>query len=171
MNIDQFGRVEITEKEAIDSVYSGHMNLLDAVYISEGVDRYNRARKQNADTIPKLKKLDLSLSISIDEFDKQNQAEWFMPKDYANNLIENLYSLCTTEQQIKRVDQELELFIQNNLIDVLYYLKYLVDKMREHHIVWGVGRGSCVASYVLYLMGVHKIDPIKYQIDITEFLK
>jgi DNA polymerase III alpha subunit len=43
--------------------------------------------------------------------------------------------------------------------------------MRENDIVWGVGRGSSVASYTLYLIGVHKIDSIKYELDINEFLK
>jgi DNA polymerase III alpha subunit len=57
------------------------------------------------------------------------------------------------------------------MIDVLLCIKYLVDYMREHNIVWGVGRGSSVASYCLYLIGVHKVDSIKYQLDIKEFLK
>jgi DNA polymerase III alpha subunit len=48
---------------------------------------------------------------------------------------------------------------------------YLVDFMRENKIVWGVGRGSSVASYVLYLIGVHKIDSIQYDLDWTEFLR
>jgi DNA polymerase III alpha subunit len=43
--------------------------------------------------------------------------------------------------------------------------------MRSNNIVWGVGRGSSVASYVLYLLGVHKVDSIKYGLDIREFLK
>ena len=57
------------------------------------------------------------------------------------------------------------------MFDLLSYLKYLVDTMRENNIVWGVGRGSSVASYVLYLIGIHKIDSIKYNLDIHEFLK
>ena len=56
----------------------------------------------------------------------------------------------------------------NNL---LRYMIYLVDFMRENDIVWGVGRGSSVASYVLYLIGVHKIDSLYYDLDIAEFLR
>jgi len=55
--------------------------------------------------------------------------------------------------------------------DLLRYMIYLVDFMREHTIVWGVGRGSSVASYVLYLIGVHKIDSIQYGLDWREFLR
>jgi DNA polymerase III alpha subunit len=43
--------------------------------------------------------------------------------------------------------------------------------MRSSNIVWGVGRGSSVASYALYLIGIHKIDPIKYNLSINEFFK
>ena len=57
------------------------------------------------------------------------------------------------------------------MIDVLRYLKYLVDTMRKHKIVWGVGRGSSVASYCLFLIGVHRVDSVLYQLDIKEFLK
>jgi DNA polymerase III alpha subunit len=57
------------------------------------------------------------------------------------------------------------------MFDLLFYLKYLVDTLRENKVLWGVGRGSSVASYVLYLIGVHKIDSLKYNLDIAEFLK
>lgn len=70
-----------------------------------------------------------------------------------------------------RVQSELALYESNNLMDVLRLLIYMVDHMRQHHVVWGVGRGSSVASYVLYLIGVHRIDSLKFQLDIREFIK
>jgi DNA polymerase III alpha subunit len=57
------------------------------------------------------------------------------------------------------------------MFDLLRFLVYIVDVMREQDIVWGVGRGSSVASYVLYLIGVHKIDSLYYDLDIAEFLR
>jgi DNA polymerase III alpha subunit len=47
----------------------------------------------------------------------------------------------------------------------------MVDVMSEKSLVWGVGRGSSTASYVLYLIGVHSINSIKYDIPIEEFFK
>ena len=94
-----------------------------------------------------------------------------MPEAYYPNLVEMLYGMCKTEEQTDRVSTELNLYIQHGMMDLLFYLKYLVDTMRENNIVWGVGRGSSVASYVLYLIGIHKIDSIKYDLDIKEFLK
>jgi len=57
------------------------------------------------------------------------------------------------------------------MFDLLIYLKYLVDTLRSQNIVWGVGRGSSVASYCLYLIGVHKVNSMQYNLDIHEFLK
>jgi DNA polymerase III alpha subunit len=54
---------------------------------------------------------------------------------------------------------------------LLRYLKYFVDTMRANNVLWGLGRGSSVSSYVLYLLGVHKINSMFYDLDIREFLK
>ena len=70
-----------------------------------------------------------------------------------------------------RVEEELALYKARNLYPILQLMIYIVDMMRKNNLVWGVGRGSSVASYVLYLIGIHKIDSIKYNLDIEEFLK
>ncbi len=43
--------------------------------------------------------------------------------------------------------------------------------MRDNEVIWGVGRGSSVASYVLYLIGIHKVDSMYYDLPINEFLR
>jgi len=63
------------------------------------------------------------------------------------------------------------LYQDKNLFNLLKYLKYLVDIMKENNIIWGVGRGSSVSSYVLYKLGVHKIDSMYYNLDVKEFLR
>jgi DNA polymerase III alpha subunit len=95
-----------------------------------------------------------------------------MSDEYKNfEIIGYLLDKTTNEEEYQRVVEELELFYQHNMIDVLKYLKYLVDTMRSNSIVWGVGRGSSVASYCLYLLGVHKVNSLNYSLDIREFLK
>jgi DNA polymerase III alpha subunit len=98
--------------------------------------------------------------------------KWFMPEEYRSyDIVDWLYCECRTQEQKDRVTQELKLFAQHDMIDLLKWCKYFVDTCRKNHIVWGVGRGSSVASYVLHIIGVHKIDSIKYDISITEFFK
>jgi len=70
-----------------------------------------------------------------------------------------------------RFTEEYAEFGERGMENLLRYMIYLVDFMRENNIVWGVGRGSSVASYVLYLIGVHRIDSIQYGLDWREFLR
>lgn len=169
---DKYGRVSITEQEAFEGLYTGKIISLDDVIVEGNIDRYNSARSVNADRIPELCKQENLDGVDIKMFDESNQCDWFMPEEYQSfPIVEWLLEQCKTDLEKDRVEQELRLFIQHGMFDLLFYLKYLVDTMREHNVLWGVGRGSSVASYVLYLIGVHKINSIKYDLDIHEFLK
>jgi hypothetical protein len=111
-------------------------------------------------------------TVAMPEFDARNQSHWLMPDGYKNiDIAEHVLSLCQTQAQLQRVGEELLLYQEHGLFDLLRYLKYLVDVMRENHVIWGVGRGSSVASYVLYLLGVHRIDSMFYDLDPREFLR
>jgi DNA polymerase III alpha subunit len=110
--------------------------------------------------------------MSVEQFDSVLQKNWRMPKEYRElDIAEYVLGLCREEHELQRVGQELLLYQERDLFDLLRYLKYLVDTLRKNNVVWGVGRGSSVASYVLFLLGVHKIDSLYYNLDITEFLK
>ena len=102
------------------------------------------------------------------QVDKTN---WFIPNEYKQLDIEEFLVTQCPEQNYPRLIEELALFKQNNMIPVLKTMKYVVDTLRANNIVWGVGRGSSVSSYVLYLIGIHKIDSVKYALPIDEFFK
>ena len=100
-----------------------------------------------------------------------NKNNWFIPDEYKLLDIEKYLVEQCPEQNYIRLAEELALFEQNNMIPVLKTMKYVVDTLRKNNIVWGVGRGSSVSSYVLYLIGIHKIDSVKYALPIDEFFK
>jgi DNA polymerase III alpha subunit len=111
-------------------------------------------------------------AVSTKEFDHRCQTHWFMPEEYQQlDIAEHIVSLCQTDAELQRVGHELLLYQERGLFDLLRYLKYLVDLMTENRLIWGVGRGSSVASYVLYLLGVHRIDSLYYDLDPEEFLR
>ena len=87
------------------------------------------------------------------------------------DIAEYVLALCQTDIELQRCGQELLLFQERGLFDLLRYLKYLVDTMKQNNLIWGVGRGSSVASYVLYKLGVHRIDSLHYDLDPGEFLR
>ena len=112
------------------------------------------------------------ISMSVDEYDLMNQHRWLMPEEYQQlDIAQHVIDCCKTEDEMQRAGRELLMFQERNLFNLLRYLKYLVDTMRANNIIWGVGRGSSVSSYVLYLLGVHRIDSMYYDLDPGEFLR
>ncbi len=110
--------------------------------------------------------------LSIEDFDNNNQLNWYMPTEYKEmDIAKFVLDQCTSEAELQRAGEELILFQERNMFVLLQYLKYLVDTMRKNNIVWGVGRGSSVASFVLFLLGVHRINSLYYDLSIDEFIK
>jgi DNA polymerase III alpha subunit len=111
-------------------------------------------------------------SLSLEQFDTALQNNWYMSEEYKTfDIAKHVLDLCKTEPELQRVGEELIMFQERDMFVLLRYCKYLVDTMRKHNIVWGVGRGSSVASYVLYLLGIHRINSLHYDLSIDEFLK
>lgn len=124
------------------------------------------------DHVPELVKYFERPDISVAEFDAQQQANWHMPQEYKDmDIAQYILNLCDNEAELQRCGEELLLYQERNLFDLLKYLKYLVDVMTENKVIWGVGRGSSVASYILYKLKVHRINSIFYKLDIREFLR
>ena len=86
------------------------------------------------------------------------------------DIEEHLVHVCPKENY-ERLIEELQEYRKRDMLNLLKWLKFLVDTMRQNQIIWGVGRGSSVASYVLYLLGIHKIDSVKYKLDFKEFMR
>lgn len=167
--LDKYSRQILSEEQACAMLYSDP--TLDVANLClEDVTKFNNASKKlHLNTI--LTQLD-DLGIDVDEYHKRNQNNWHMPEKYKQlDIAEYLLKLCRTDAELQRVGTELLLYQERNMFDLLRFLVYIVDVMREQDIVWGVGRGSSVASYVLYLIGVHKIDSLYYDLDIAEFLR
>ena len=111
-------------------------------------------------------------NITLKEYDSTLQSNWYMPDEYKSMDIEEfVYSKCLTQISTVRVTQEMAEYKSRNMLDLLRWLKYFVDTCEKEGVVWGIGRGSSVASYVLYLIGVHSVDSIKYNLDWQEFLR
>ena len=172
MNINEYGAVFVEPDELFEQLYSGKIKSLKNLYLDKNtVVQFNQALDLNRDNLVPLQEW-TEPEETLEFFDEADQCTWFMPEECQKFPIHQwLLDQCTTEEERARVDEELLLYIQYGMFDLLFYLKYLVDTMRENKIVWGVGRGSSVASYVLFLIGVHKINSIKYNLDIKEFLK
>lgn len=172
INLDRFSRSILDENHGIELLYNGEQ--LDGLEFNNDED----ARQYNY----KCSDLELSplellqdLEQSVSTFHSEQQNKWFIPEHYKTLDVEEYISKKlpkdVSPEAIERISIELEMYRTRNLYPILQVLIYIIDTMRKHDIVWGVGRGSSVASYVLYILGIHKVDSLKYNLDIKEFLK
>jgi DNA polymerase III alpha subunit len=170
MKYDQYGQTYTNSQELCDLLYKNPGLDISLFQVEDSIE-YNRSV---AELHAELDLLDSyhNISQTVEEFDAMLQKNWHMPVEYKQiDIAEYVLGLCRADHELQRVGQELLLFQERDLFDLLRYLKYLVDTLRKNNVVWGVGRGSSVASYVLFLIGVHKIDSLYYNLDIEEFLK
>ena len=166
------GQSVLSENNILELIYQNKWHNIKDCIIEDSslLEKYNNFVSSNKDPLELLKTVDTD--IGQDLFDQNNRLNWFMPSEYKQFDIEDyVLGLCNTPEQKQRVENELTLYKSHAMMDVLQFLKYMVDTLRKNNIVWGVGRGSSVASYVLFLLGVHKVDSIKYNLDPTEFLR
>lgn len=171
MKTDEAGRMIFSEDDVVDMVMQGHdITLFKNLIVDQTVDLETCANI--LENVPTFIKYNSVATESVEEFDHRCQNTWFMPSEYKNlDIAEHVLNLCKSDSELQRCGQELLLYQERDLFNLLRYLKYLVDLMIQNNLIWGVGRGSSVASYVLYKLGVHRIDSLYYELDPAEFLR
>ena len=170
MKTDQYGQIIYDESDLVNMVMSGAtIDSLQGMLVEPGVNL--ETASAYLEQVPELIEYAFT-DMTVEEFDVMKQNSWHMPDEYKHmDIAEYILNLCDSDVKLQRCGQELLLFQERNLFDLLRYLKYLVDTLRSTNMIWGVGRGSSVASYVLYLLGVHRIDSMFYDLDPSEFLR
>jgi len=166
MIIDKFGQMIFSQKDLCDVYLTDPEKTLKQVFIEEDIKFLD-----TLENLPELVKY-IPSNQTVEEFDNNQSSIWFLPEEYKQmDIAKWVLDQCKSDDELQRAGEELLLFQERDMFILLQYLKYLVDTMRKNNIIWGVGRGSSVASFVLYLIGVHKINSLYYQLSIEEFLK
>ena len=153
----------IAETDLVELLYQGKAGTLTAP--AELLDAYNKGCAElGQELVFKI----ADVPASIEEAVKQ----WTMPVEYAELDLDVYFAnKISTNEQAVRVVEELALFEEHGLEPMLRFMIYLVKVMQDNNILWGVGRGSSVSSYLLFLVGLHQVDSIKYNLDIKEFIR
>ena len=170
---DKFGQLVFNECDVVDLVMQGQdIASLNHMLVDATVDLEKASLL--LDCVPALINYDTinDPTETLEEFDRRLQQTWHMPQRYQDmDIAQYILNLCNTDAELQRCGQELLLYQERDLFNLLRFLKYLVDTMSANNVIWGVGRGSSVASYVLYKLGVHRIDSMFYELDPHEFLR
>lgn len=169
MYLDKFSNPIFEDSDIFKMMYQGKMTALSKLTVS------NTPEIKTFQEISEITFQDFAPCIefnSISEFDASMQHHWFMPDEYKTMDIKSwLIEKCNTNEEKQRVTDELLEYESRDMLDILRWLTYFVDTCRTENVLWGVGRGSSVASYVLYLIGIHRINSIKYNLNWKEFLR
>ena len=168
--IDSNGEIILDDKAVFNMLYEGADLTNVKCKRSEDLEIYNNIVDEYDLNMSKLQ-----FTSSTEDNQKYIQTclnNWFIPKKYKNiNPYDYIRNLAKTQEEIDRIEIEIQMFEERNMKNVLRFMIFFIDFMRENNIVWGVGRGSSVASYCLYLLGVHKVNSLQHNLDIKEFLK
>jgi DNA polymerase III alpha subunit len=168
MRTDIYGQIILNENDLCELYLRDPLRTIKQAYTETKIELSDILV---VDDLPKLIEY-IDPRLSVDSFDELNQNLWHMPEEYLSmDIAKWVLDQCKDEIELQRAGEELLLFQDRGMFTLLKYLKYLVDTLRKNNVVWGVGRGSSVASYVLFLLGVHKIDSLYYNLNIDEFLK
>lgn len=170
--IDEFGNVFYKPEDILEKIYEGDEKYLNNIYTEESNDikKFNFMMKRlNIDFNLKTIKNSQDFILNEEKI-KELIEDWLIPEKYKNMDIEEwFFSKKLNKEEFDRVKKELNFFKRKNAYFFLKALIYLVDLMKENNIVWGPGRGSAVSSYCLYLIGIHRINPLEYDIPFEEF--
>jgi DNA polymerase III alpha subunit len=168
MRLDQFSNPIFNESDLFNALYKGYQfSVDDTLLVEERTDNICQLEQQLGFKFLNSQETHFELK----DYDHACQQVWNMPDEYkVMDIEEYLVQICPKEDY-QRLVEELQEYSNRDMLNLLRWLKYFVDTMRQNNIVWGVGRGSSVSSYVLFLIGVHKINSIKHNLDWREFLR
>lgn len=74
-------------------------------------------------------------------------------------------------QAVERFGQEWELFSRKGMFLLLRVLIGIINTLTKNSVPWGPGRGSSTSSYILFLIGLHNVDSVLYDVDVTDFIR
>jgi DNA polymerase III alpha subunit len=159
-----------------DSSFDAHrLLLLKSKYKVKFVNEMNSLVQEYNKHVSKEKE------IKVKTASRDISIEWTIPERFKNlDIFEHLVKMhgelmadCDQQELDKRelrLCQEIYKFKQLGLDDVLRAVIWIINSLTTNNVVWGVGRGSSVSSYVLYVIGVHDVDSFQYGLNIDDFL-
>ena len=170
LTIDDYGRPIIQGQQLVELLLAG--KSVDNLLLDTEDEDVRLYISNQEDLLNKTTNFQSPEAIDFDDFHSARSNNWKIPEEYKTLDVKSwLLARCSLSQEKDRVEEEYEMYEERGLQDLLRFFIYLVDHFRSKNLLWGVGRGSSVSSYILYLIGIHRVDSLKYNLSIKEFLK
>lgn len=134
--------------------------------LSQEVERYNRlVTDQPISVKTGCAELDVSYSLP------KRYAELDFTRYIEDEIIPRVPADELYADRMSRLVAEITFIEKHDMVNLIRTLVYVRDTLNEKRVVWGIGRGSSCASYLLYLMEIHYVDPVAYDIPMDEFFR
>lgn len=177
MITNEYGQVFFSVDEITEYMYSDITNMINYLDDTAEIEKWNQHCKHfEIETVTQ----EPVLQTDVKQYHQILSQNWVTPEPYnsidINKILIDRMELLeiATPEYTTYLTQEIEhwytLFPQGPE-DLWKFLHYMIETCKEHDIVTGVGRGSSVSSLVLYLLDVHCVDPVKYNLNYKEFLR
>lgn len=166
------GEVSLNKEQLCSSILSGN-DITDLTVFQSDVEvsKFSKLTRipVREKTAPDFSKIDDSFLLpeSIKNIDLEKyfvRKLKYMP-EFKNSDTQQ------KEKMLGRVFEELDLYSEKGLLDVLRTAIHIVTMLENENEIWGPGRGSACCSYLLFLIGLHDVDSIKFDLNISEFLR
>jgi len=146
-------------------------NQISTKLVTDDIKQHNQLVDEEDEKIH-ISKDNEEVESSFTPFDYQIPEKYLLI-DLREYVLKKLKALPLSATELlvaqNRVDRELE-EIEKRKIELLFKtIIYIVDVFEERQVVFGVGRGSSCACYILYLLGLNLVNPLKYNIPVEEF--
>jgi len=154
------------------SILSGDTSGLFVDEITDDIKQFNVlvSSDQQIKIKDDITKLDTTWNIPQEYLDL-NLATYFVDRFEDEYQLDGDHSEQYWKTRATRISDEIKLYKGLKLENVLRTIIYIINTLDSKKVVWGVGRGSSVSSYLLYLIGVHNVDSVEHELDITDFLR
>ena len=164
------GDSEVSPDRIIELIDKGLSNIC-VTEVTDEIREYNNLVPTSKQITTKTDNKPLKYDWNIPEPYKSLDVVEYVIDKWSDSCIDDSISSDESDMRALRVSDELHMYKKMNLLPILRAIIYVINTLQDKNIVWGVGRGSSVSSYVLYLIGVHDVDSVKYDLDFTDFLR
>lgn len=161
------------EPDALADMVLRGMKLKRGIYVSEvneEIDQFNQISDYQLEEKTENRPFQFDWNIP-EKYKTMNIRKFLLKKLEAELERNDSLSGDDIDERLARIDDEIDRYNTSNLNLLLRSTIFIIDTFREKNIVWGVGRGSACSSYILYLIGIHDIDSVHYDLDIGDFLR
>jgi DNA polymerase III alpha subunit len=162
------GDITIDPHNLIEMIQRGvDPNHIKVTQIDDDIQRYNKLAKHKITIKDKIGVLEKEWNVEL----STEKLEDYLVEKIIERSSCSSFSDEEYQKRIVRMLSELKIYKERNMINLLRVIIYVINTLEKHGIVWGVGRGSSVSSYILYLIGAHDVDSVEYDLDISDFIQ